>query len=91
MLHEGRRPGFIPGMGRSPGEGNGSPHQNFCLENSINRGGWQAAVHGVAKSQMQLSNLQLSFMSQSGKNGLFRNDTGKLCLPDCKNKSESLV
>ena len=91
MLHEGRRPGFIPGMGRFPGEGNGSPHQNFCLENSINRGGWQATVHGVAKSQMQLSNLQLCFMSQSGKNGLFRNDTGKICLPACKNKNESLV
>ena len=43
--------GLIPGLGRSPGEGNGSPLQYCCLENPMNRGAWQAAVHGVAKSQ----------------------------------------
>ena len=42
--------GSIPGSGRSPGEGNGNPHQYSCLENSIHRGIWQATVHGVAKS-----------------------------------------
>ena len=42
--------GLIPGWGRSPGEGNGYPLQCFCLENSMDRGGWQAAVHGVAHS-----------------------------------------
>ena len=40
----------IPGWGRSPGEGNGKPLQYPCLENPMNRGAWQAAVHGVAKS-----------------------------------------
>ena len=35
-------------LGRSPGEGNGNPLQYSCLENSINRGAWQATVHGVA-------------------------------------------
>ena len=40
-------PGSIPGSGRSPGEGNGNPLQYSCLENSINRGAWQATVHGV--------------------------------------------
>ena len=40
----------IPGSGRSPGEGNGNPFQYSCLKNSMDRGAWQAIVHGVAKS-----------------------------------------
>ena len=43
-------PGWIPGLGRSPGEENGTPLQYSCLENPMDRGPWQAAVHGVAKS-----------------------------------------
>ena len=42
--------GFIPGSGRSPGEGNGNPLQYSCLENATDKGAWQATVHGVAKS-----------------------------------------
>ena len=42
--------GSIPGSGRSPGEGNGNPLQYSCLENSMDRGGWQATVLGVTKS-----------------------------------------
>ena len=45
--------GSVPGLGRSPGEGNGNPLQNSCLENSMDRGAWWATVHGVAKSQTQ--------------------------------------
>ena len=41
--------GSIPGLGRSPGGGHGNPLQYFRLENSMNRGAWQAMVHGVAK------------------------------------------
>ena len=41
--------GSIPGLGRSPGEGNGNPLQDFCLENPMHRGAWQAIVCGVAK------------------------------------------
>ena len=41
--------GLIPGLGRSLGEGNGYLLQDSCLENSMNRGAWQATVHGVAK------------------------------------------
>ena len=48
-------PGSIPGSGRSPGEGNGNPLQYSCLENLMDEGAWQATDHGVAKSQMQLS------------------------------------
>jgi len=48
--------GLIPGLGRSPGEGNGNLLQYFCLENPMVRGAWQAAVHGVTKRQTGLSN-----------------------------------
>ena len=40
----------IPGLGRSPGEGNSYPLHYSCLENSIDRGAWHATVHGVAES-----------------------------------------
>ena len=45
--------GLIPGLGRSPGEGN--PLQYSCLENPMDRGAWWATVHGVTKSQTRLS------------------------------------
>ena len=43
--------GSIPGLGKSPGEGNGNPLQYSCLENSMDRGAWWATVCGVAKSR----------------------------------------
>ena len=49
--------GLILGLGRSPGGGHGNPLQYSCLENPMDRGAWQATVHGVAKSQTQLSEL----------------------------------
>ena len=49
-------PGLIHGLGRSPGEGNDNPLQYSCLENSMDRGGWWATIHGVTKSQTRLSN-----------------------------------
>ena len=49
--------GSIPGLERSPGEGNGNPLQYSCLENPTDREAWQATVHGVAKSQTQLKQL----------------------------------
>ena len=48
-------PGSIPGLGRSPGGGNGNLLQYSCLENPMDRGAWQATVHGVPKSQTLLS------------------------------------
>ena len=45
----------IPGSGRDPGGGNDNPPQYFCLDHPRDRGAWWAAVHGVAKSQAQLS------------------------------------
>ena len=42
--------GLIPGLGRSPGEGNGNPPQYSCLENSMDRGAWQATPWGRKES-----------------------------------------
>ena len=44
--------GSVPGLGRSPGEGNGYPFQYSYLENSTDRGACRATVHGVAESNM---------------------------------------
>ena len=43
--------GSVPGLGRSPEGGHGSPLQYSCLEKSMDRGAWRATVHGVAKSR----------------------------------------
>ena len=43
------RLGSVSGLGRSSGEGNGYPLSSSCLENSMDRGAWQAIVHGLAK------------------------------------------
>ena len=44
--------GLIPGLGRSPGGGDSNPLQHSCLENPMDRGAWQATVHGVTESDM---------------------------------------
>ena len=54
--------GSLPGSGRSPGEGNGNPLQYPCLENPMDRGAWQATVHGVAKSLTRLATSLSLFM-----------------------------
>ena len=54
--YNAENPGLISGLGRYPGEGNGNPLQDPYLENLMDRGAWWAAVHGVTKSQAQLSN-----------------------------------
>ena len=46
--------GWIPGLGRHPGEGNGNPLQYSCLGNAMDRGAWRVTIHGVAKSWTQL-------------------------------------
>ena len=51
--------GSIPELGRSPGEGKSNPLQNSGLENPMDRGAWQATVHGVAKSQTQRKQLSM--------------------------------
>ena len=55
--------GSIPGLGRSPGEGNGNPVQYSCLENPIDRRTWQATVHGIAKHQTRLKQLSTNTLN----------------------------
>ena len=53
---------FIRAILVSMGEGNGTPLQYSCLENPMDRGAWQAAVHGVTKSRTRLSDLTFIFL-----------------------------
>ena len=55
--------GSIPGSGRSPGEGHGNPLQYSCLENPMDKGAWQATVHGVPRSQTRWKQLKVSHTS----------------------------
>ena len=50
-----RDTGLVPGLGRSPGGRHGTPHQDSCQKNLMDRGAWQAIVHGVTKSWVRLS------------------------------------
>ena len=50
-IGDARDAGLIPGLGRSPGEGNGYPFQYSCLENFMDRGGWWAIICGITVSQ----------------------------------------
>ena len=54
---------LIPASGTCPGEGHGNPLQYSWLENSMDRGAWQATVYGIAKSQTQLSDEHFYFIS----------------------------
>ena len=52
-------PSSVPGLGRSPGEGNGNPLQYSCMENPMDRGAWRAIVHGVARVRHDLATTPL--------------------------------
>ena len=54
-----RDTGLIRGWRRSPGGGHGNPLQYSCLENSMDRGAWQATIHKVIKSKTQLKQLNM--------------------------------
>ena len=70
--------GSMPGSRRSPGEGNGNALQYSCLENSMDRGTWQATVHGVTNSQTQLSD----------KAHVFRKETMDTTIAYCRTMFE---
>ena len=57
--------GSIPGLGRSPREGNSNPLQYSCLENPMDRGAWRATVHRVTKSQTRLSDFHFTSLHMS--------------------------
>ena len=86
--HNAGNLGSIPGLGRSPGEGNGNPLQYSCLENSMDGGAWWATVHAVTKNWTRLSdlimNVFLTFwklacywdMNSSNKKDIFQSGNG---------------
>ena len=64
--------GSIPGLGRSPGEGNGNPLHYSCLENPMDRGAWWDILHGVAKSRTRLSDFT-SLLKSPERNTFYLN------------------
>ena len=70
--------GSIPGLGRSPGEGNGNPLQYSCLENCMDGGAFWATVHGVTKSRTRLSDFTTSVIVVT------LNVTHSLLCPPCQ-------
>ena len=62
---DARHAGSIPGSGKSLGVGNGNPLQYTCMENSMDRGAWWAAVHGITKSWTRLKRLSSSSSSRA--------------------------
>ena len=67
--------GLNPGLGRSPGEGNGYPFQYSCPENSKDREAWKATVHGVAKSRTGLSDFHFTYKVMQRLNSSVRMHT----------------
>ena len=82
-------PGSIPGPGRSPGEGNGYLLQYSCLENSMDRGTWQAMVHGITKSQTCLSDYHFHFEDANTKYLFLGNPTNPENVHSPKHTSEN--
>ena len=73
----------IPRSGRSPGGGNGYPLQYFCLENSMDGGAWQAAVHGVAFYYTRPGPLH-EFLEAVSKDQALAPFQGKICQQERK-------
>ena len=71
--------GSIPGLGRSPGEGNGNPLQYSCLENPMDGGAWWAIVHGVAKSQTRLSDFTHSLRALVRRVSVTKGENAQYC------------
>ena len=69
--------GLIPGLGRPPGEGNGNPLQCSCLENPMDRGAWQAAVHGIARVRHDLATKERDPLSCYEVYGIFPDQGSK--------------
>ena len=72
--------GSVAGLGRSPGEGNSNPLQYSGLENSMDRGGWQATVHGVTKSQTGLSDFHFHIYLKRTEKEILKEKVGPLSL-----------
>ena len=80
--------GLIPGLGRSPGEGNGNLLQYSCLENPMDRGAWLTTVHRVTKSQTPPKWLRMHALAHKGlpranPRGRLRSPSKLEPLPNC--------
>ena len=64
--HNSGDQGSIPGLGRSPGAGHGNSLQYCCLENSVDRGAWQATVHGIIKELDMTKRLTGHYFANKG-------------------------
>ena len=73
---------LIPGLGRSPGEGNGNPLQYSCLENRMDRGAWRATVHGITKT-----GARRKVLAQHGSGEALHPIRSQLCLWYCSTHS----
>ena len=73
----------IPGLGRSPREGNGKPLQYPCLENPMDRGAWQVAVHEVARSRTRLSDWAYIYVYTYKHRYKYQRVSSKLLLSLC--------
>ena len=88
-----RGTGHIPGLGRSSGEGNGNPFQYSGLENPMNRGAWEAIVHGVEEETDMTERLNGKALVQSHRRrqwpfvfqaaALAHGSVRELCTPVC--------
>ena len=83
-------PGLIPGLGRSPGKEHGNPLEYSCLEKSMDRGAWQATVHGVTKSRTRLSDFTFS-LTPACELTLKRADFSKVCITLAKEATSHSV
>ena len=63
--------GSIPGLGRSPGEGNGNPLKYSCLGNPMDRGAWKATAHGTTRVRYDLVTKQLQQQILNEGNSIF--------------------
>ena len=71
---------LIPGLGRSSGGGNGNPLQDSCLESSVDRGAWQATVHGVSKTWTWLSTHNYTYTAGNSFSLTSRNTVSKITM-----------
>ena len=74
--------GSIPGLGRLPGGGNVNPFQYSCLENPMDRGAWQATIHGVSKSWTRLKQLSKHVCIHSILNNILHHNI--VCQSKCE-------
>ena len=74
-----RDTGLFPGLGRSPGEGNGNPLQYSCLENHKDGGAWQARVHGITKNQTRLSDFTFQYPRDGLPEGILQPPLAEAC------------